>query len=138
MRFSLISITKKVLELPNAESVTLPTKTGTITVLDGHEPLVAALTPGILSLVAEGGKVQTFAIGGGVVETDGKSLSVLADMVEAGASIDSEEAGKRKEEAARLLKEAREAGTVDMAALIALEEEYMKEEARVKLASGTL
>jgi F-type H+-transporting ATPase subunit epsilon len=137
MRFSLISITKKVLELPNAESVTLPTKTGTITVLDGHEPLVAALTPGILSLVAEG-KAQTFAIGGGVVETDGKSLSVLADMVEAGASIDSEEAGKRKEEAARLLKEAREAGTVDMAALIALEEEYMKEEARVKLASGTL
>lgn len=137
MRFSLISITKKVLELPNAESVTLPTKTGTITILEGHEPLVAALTPGILSLVSEG-KTQIFAIGGGVVETDGKSLSVLADMVEAGVSIDSEEAGKRKEEAARLLKEAREAGTVDMATLIALEEEYMKEEARVKLASGTL
>ncbi len=137
MRFSLISITKKVLELPHAESVTLPTKTGTITVLDHHEPLVAALTPGILSLVSEG-KTQTFAIGGGVVETDGKSLSVLADMVEAGGAVDSEEANRRKEDAARLLKEAREAGTVDMAALIALEEEYMKEEARVKLASGTL
>ena len=58
-------------------------------------------------------------------------------MVEEGVS-DADEARKRKDEASRLLKEAREAGTVDMAALIALEEEYMKEEARVKLSEGTI
>ena len=136
MRFSLISITKKVLDA-DVSSVTLPTKTGTITILPKHEPLVAALTPGVLSVTVEG-KVQTFAIGGGVLETDGESVSVLADMVEAGAAIDSEAALKRKEEAARMLKEARDAGTTDMESLIALEEEYMKEEARVKLSSGTI
>lgn len=136
MRFSLISITKKVLEAEVA-SVTLPTKTGTITVLPKHEPLVAALNPGVLSVTVEG-KVQSFAIGGGVLETDGENVSVLADMVEAGASIDSEAAVQRKNEAARLLKEARDAGSTDMESLIALEEEYMKEEARVKLSSGTI
>lgn len=136
MRFSLISITKKVLEA-DVTSVTLPTKTGTITVLPKHEPLVAALNPGVLSVTVEG-KVQSFAIGGGVLETDGENVSVLADMVEAGASIDSEAAIQRKNEAARLLKEARDAGSTDMESLIALEEEYMKEEARVKLASGTI
>ncbi|MFB0964753.1 MAG: hypothetical protein QMC36_03545, partial [Patescibacteria group bacterium] len=76
--------------------------------------------------------------GGGVLETDGENVSVLADMVEEGASIDSEVATQRKNEAARLLKEARDAGSTDMESLIALEEEYMKEEARVKLASGTI
>lgn len=136
MRFSLISIAKKVLET-EISSVTLPTKTGTITVLPKHEPLVAALTPGVLSVTVEG-KVQSFAIGGGVLETDGDNVSVLADMVEEGASIDSEVAIQRKNEAARLLKEARDAGSTDMESLIALEEEYMKEEARVKLASGTI
>lgn len=136
MRFSLISIAKKVLET-EITSVTLPTKTGTITVLPKHEPLVAALTPGVLSVTVEG-KVQSFAIGGGVLETDGANVSVLADMVEEGASIDSEVATQRKNEAARLLKEARDAGSTDMESLIALEEEYMKEEARVKLASGTI
>ncbi|MFZ3232005.1 MAG: ATP synthase F1 subunit epsilon [Patescibacteria group bacterium] len=136
MRFSLISITKKVLEADVA-SVTLPTKTGYITVLPKHEPLVAALNPGVLSVTVEG-KVQSFAIGGGVLEIDGENVSVLADMVEAGASIDSDAAVQRKNEAARLLKEARDAGSTDMESLIALEEEYMKEEARVKLASGTI
>lgn len=133
MRFSLISITKKVLEVETT-SVTLPTKTGTITVLPKHEPLVAALNPGVLSVTVDG-KVQSFAIGGGVLETDGDNVSVLADMVESGSAIDSEAAMKRKEEAARLLKEAHDAGSTDMESLIALEEEYMKEEARVKLAS---
>jgi F-type H+-transporting ATPase subunit epsilon len=136
MRFSLISITKKVLEVETT-SVTLPTKTGTITVLPKHEPLVAALNPGVLSVTVDG-KVQSFAIGGGVLETDGDNVSVLADMVESGSTIDSEAAAKRKEEAARLLKEARDAGSTDMESLIALEEEYMKEEARVKLSSGTI
>ncbi|MFB0965701.1 MAG: ATP synthase F1 subunit epsilon, partial [Patescibacteria group bacterium] len=97
MRFSLISIAKKVLETEIA-SVTLPTKTGTITVLPKHEPLVAALTPGVLSVTVEG-KVQSFAIGGGVLETDGENVSVLADRVEECASIDTEVANQRKKEA---------------------------------------
>lgn len=137
MRFSLISITKKVLETEDATSITLPTKTGTITVLPKHEPIVSALNPGVLSVTVEG-KPSFYAIGGGVVETDGETVTVLADMVEAHGTVDTAEAEKRKEEAARLLAEARAAGTTDMETLIALEEEYMKEEARVKLASGTI
>lgn len=137
MRFSLISITKKVLETQDATSITLPTKTGTITVLPKHEPIVAALNPGVLS-VTIAGKSSIYAIGGGVLETDGDTVTVLADMIEAHGTVDTAEAEKRKEEAARLLAEARSAGTTDMETLIALEEEYMKEEARVKLASGTI
>jgi F-type H+-transporting ATPase subunit epsilon len=136
MRFSLISVAKKVFETDTAKSVTVSTKTGTITILENHEPLVSALMPGVLSVVSAEGE-KRFAVGGGVLETDGKTVAVLADMAEDGG-IDPAEARARKEEAARLLKEAREAGTADMAAIIALEEEYMKEEARVKLSEGTL
>ncbi len=106
MRFSLISITKKVLVSEETESVTLPTKNGIITVLPRHEPLVSALNPGVLS-VTYGGKTERFAVGRGVFETDGENVTVLADMVESGENSDAEEAEKRKAEAARLLQEAR-------------------------------
>ncbi len=136
MRFSLISISKKVFENETVTSATVPTKMGIITVLENHEPLVSALSPGVLSISFEGGS-KRFAIGGGVFETDGTSVTILADMVEEGG-FDPAEAARRKTEAERLLKEARETGTTDMATIVALEEEFLKEEARVKLSEGTL
>ncbi len=137
MRFSLVSIAKKAFETASAESVTVPTKAGIVTILPGHEPLMSALSPGVLTVRAEG-RDHRFGVGGGALETDGSEVTVLADLVEDGEGLNAEDAAKRKEEAARLLKEARASGTTDMASLIALEEEYMKEEMRVKLAEGTI
>jgi F0F1-type ATP synthase epsilon subunit len=48
MKFSLISIKKKILDTEKIESVSVPTKDGTITILPNHEPLISALKPGIL------------------------------------------------------------------------------------------
>ena len=105
MKFSLISSTKKHLDLDNVIWVTLPTPTGEIGIYPGHTPLVGALKPGILKVDTNDG-VQTFAIGGGVFETDGTHLEVLADMVDTGEEATAEDVAKKKQEASKLMQEA--------------------------------
>lgn len=62
MHFTLVSISRKVLDLPIIEWVTIPTRDGEITVLPNHEPLITALTPGVL-IVRTDGKENSYAIG---------------------------------------------------------------------------
>lgn len=62
MHLTLISISRKVLDLPSIESITIPTRDGEITVLPSHEPLITALVPGIL-VVSENGNTTSYAIG---------------------------------------------------------------------------
>ena len=62
MQFTLVSITRKALDLPDIESVTIPTRDGEITVLPNHELLITALVPGVL-VVRSDGKNIPYAIG---------------------------------------------------------------------------
>ncbi|EKD30182.1 MAG: F0F1 ATP synthase subunit epsilon [uncultured bacterium (gcode 4)] len=135
MHLTLVSISRKVLDLPSIEWVTIPTRDGEITVLPNHEPLITALTPGIL-IVRTDGKESSYAIGGGVAEITANSVTITADMVEDGENLDIEAIRAKKEEARTLLGEYKSKGDVtDMETYIELEQQFLKESAKEQLAT---
>ncbi|MDD2487413.1 MAG: ATP synthase F1 subunit epsilon [Candidatus Gracilibacteria bacterium] len=137
MKLTLTSIKKKILEINDLEQAIIPTMAGEITVLASHVPIISALRPGILKLRFNDGKEEKFAIGGGVLETDGKTISIIADMVEDGAGLDIEEIKKKKEEAKRLMSEISSSGKItDMERYIEIELEFLKESAKERLTIG--
>jgi F0F1-type ATP synthase epsilon subunit len=62
MKFILVSIKEKVLDLPKIEWLTIPTQGGEITILPNHEPLITSLVPGIL-IVHSNEMHTSYAIG---------------------------------------------------------------------------
>lgn len=61
------------------DQVDVPGLEGDFGVLAGHAPVVAALRPGILTIVA-GGERQKVIVLGGLAEVSEKGLTVLADV----------------------------------------------------------
>jgi F-type H+-transporting ATPase subunit epsilon len=61
-----------------ADQVDLPGAEGDLGVLAGHAPIVTALRPGIVRVIAHG-RDDRFVILGGVAEFAASSLNVLAD-----------------------------------------------------------
>lgn len=133
MQFILVSITRKVLDLPVIEWVTIPTRDGEITVLPGHEPLITALISGILIVRADGTDTS-YAIGGGIAEITTLSVTITADMVEDGTNLDIDAIRAKKEEAHRLFEEYKTRGdSIDMETYVELEQQFLKESAREQL-----
>jgi F-type H+-transporting ATPase subunit epsilon len=62
----------------DADQVDLPGAEGDLGVLAGHAPIVTALRPGIVRVIAHG-RDERFVILGGIAEFSASSLSVLAD-----------------------------------------------------------
>jgi len=129
------SLDHATITLENSTSTTIPTKDGIISVLPGHVPLLSALGNGILSVTSQSG-TKKFAVSGGALETDGKTLRILTDMAE-DAAEDIETIRARKLEAEKLMQEAKESGDpISMERLIEIELEYQKDTAREQLAMG--
>src|SRR6202007_73010 len=61
------------------DQVDIPGVEGDFGVLAGHAPVVAAIRPGILMIIA-GGTRQKVIVSGGVAEVSEKGLTVLADV----------------------------------------------------------
>ena len=106
LRFSLIT-PDRVLYEGDAESVSLPTPQGEITVLPHHIPLISIVVPGSI-LVRGKGEEHVFAVSRGVVEIDGQSLRILADTADRADELQEEAIEKAKQEAARLQEEKRD------------------------------
>ena len=135
MHLTLVSISRKVLDLPIIEWVTIPTLDGLITILPLHEPLITALVPGIL-LVTVDGVTTSYAIGGGVAEITAESIVITADMVEDGVNMNIDDVRAKKEEARKLLEEYKTKGDfIDMEMYIDLEQQFLRESAREQLAT---
>ncbi len=97
------------------EKVTIPTKSGYITVLPHHVPLITIIAPGELTVFKKNHEVK-IAISGGVAEIDrDSSVHVLADSAERAEEIDLEraEAGRRRAE--ELLQQQENVADVDFA-----------------------
>ncbi len=113
LRFQLIT-PDRVLYEGDAESVSLPTPQGEITVLPHHIPLISIVVPG--TLVVRGpqggpsgrGEEHVFAVSRGVVEVDGASLRILADTADRADELQEEAIRQAKAEAERLRKEKRD------------------------------
>ena len=61
------------------DQVDVPGVEGDFGVLAGHAPVVAAIRPGILTVVS-GGSKQKIIVLGGIAEVSDKGLTVLADV----------------------------------------------------------
>ncbi|OKO83823.1 F0F1 ATP synthase subunit epsilon [Bradyrhizobium sp. AS23.2] len=61
------------------DQVDIPGWEGDFGVLAGHAPLVAAMRPGILTIIT-GGQKQKVIVLGGLAEVSGDRLTVLADV----------------------------------------------------------
>ena len=134
MKLIITSIKKRVLETEDCKQITIPTKAWEITILDNHEPILSALKPGIMTVTLKW-ETQMYAIWGGVLETDGKTLNIIADMVADWSSLDIEEIQKKKEEAKNLMEKYREENkNMDMDYYIELETQFLKESALEQLA----
>lgn len=89
-----------------AESVSLPTPQGEITVLPHHIPLIAIVVPGTLT-IRKGKEEILVAVTKGVVEVDGHSLRVLVDTADRAEELEEEAILQAKQRAESLLKERR-------------------------------
>ncbi len=87
------------------EGVSLPTTTGEITVLPGHEPLVVPIKPGEIRIHKKGAR-EYLVTSGGWVEVTGAIVRVLADTAEHAESIDESRAQEAVKRAQKLKTEA--------------------------------
>lgn len=94
-----------------AYSVTLPTASGEITVMPGHEPLLSQLVPGVITIRRKKGdadhNVEHYATYGGVLEISKTGVRVLVDEATHGDEISQAEVQKAHDAALALLKGAK-------------------------------
>lgn len=89
-----------------ADSVTIPTTAGEITVLAGHIPLVGVIAPGTM-IVRLKGEEHYFAVSRGVVEVEPQSIRILSDIADRVESLDEAAIEQAKERAEKILSDKR-------------------------------
>ncbi len=109
-----------------ADSVSLETIDGQITILPNHVPLVAQLKPG--EAVIKNNNIEEFlAIAGGFVEVGSNKVLVLANQVERVEEIDIDRAEEAKKRAEQKLLEMKDKETVEYTHFAAkLEKELLR------------
>ena len=120
-----------VLSVDNLISVTLPTPKGQITILPQHIPLVTQLLAGKLVIRSPQGE-ESIAIQGGILETDGKIINILADFAINIKEINRHQAEEAKARAEKLILEKKLKGTD----FTELEAELKFEFLKLKLSEG--
>lgn len=90
----------------DADSISLPTPDGEITILPHHIPLISILAPGTIML-RRGSEEFLFAVSRGVIEVDGMSIRVLADTADRAEKLEEAAIEKAKRAAELLLRERR-------------------------------
>jgi len=99
-----ITTPKKTVLTDEILQLTVPTKSGEITILPGHIPLISSLSPGVLEVKNKDGEIEIMAVSGGFVEVMPGRVIILSDIAEKAPDIDiekAEEAKKRAEEEKR-------------------------------------
>lgn len=105
LRIELITPDRTVFE-GGADSVSLPTPDGEITVLPHHIPLISIVVPGSIT-VRKDNEERLFAVSRGVIEVDGRTLRILADTADRAEELEEAAIEEAKAEAAKLRSEKR-------------------------------
>ena len=112
------------------EQVSLPTKSGEITVLPHHIPLISVIKAGEIRITKEGREVD-LAVSSGVLEVrESNEVIIIADTAERAEAIDIERAEAARKRAEELLKEEHFADDRQFAMIQA---QLEKELARIKV-----
>ncbi len=101
---------KKVVIDEEINALTVPGSEGELTILPRHMNLFCMLTEGVVK-IKKGQNEDYLAIGGGYLETDGKSANVLVSRAYHQEEINQEMTEKALKEAEKLLKEAKDEKT---------------------------
>ena len=87
--------------------VLVPTQDGTIAIYEDHMPLISSGAPGVISVrknpTDRDASMENFAVSGGVVQVDGKSVNFLSDEVTATEDVSESEAEAAVSRAQELL-----------------------------------
>lgn len=97
---------EKVLYDAMVEGVSFPTVEGEITVLPHHIPILSAVKPGELKIKING-KEEFFHVTSGVLEVDGKSITLLTDAAERANEVNEKRAQEAVERAQAIMAEKR-------------------------------
>jgi len=89
------------------DSISIPSAEGEITVLPHHENLFALLVEGIIK-IKKGSDEDFLSIGGGYLETDGETVTILVSKAYGQDQIDKSLTEKALEEAKKILSEAKD------------------------------
>ena len=101
LRLKVITPRKIVME-KQVSSVSVPTADGEITVLPHHAHLFSLLIEGIVKIRKDGDE-DALAIGGGYLETNGETVTILVSRAYGQDEIDKELTNKAVEEAKHIL-----------------------------------
>ncbi len=115
-------------------STTLPAEGGYLGVWADHAPMVAAVTPGMVTLYEGSSDQETahYAVGAGFAEVSGGKMVLIVDSCELEDDIDAQRAERALERAKELLKQGlRGDASIDLDAAQQMKE---RAEARIKVA----
>ena len=100
----LVTQERKVFEEPEADMVLLPALEGIMGVLPNHAPVLTTLGFGEL-VIRKGGREESFAIYGGVVDVRPDRVIVLADLAESSFALDFQAIEEARQRALRMMQQ---------------------------------
>jgi F-type H+-transporting ATPase subunit epsilon len=105
VKFQLVTLTGTKVD-EDVYEVIMPTAAGEIAVFPGHEPLVGIAVPGAIAVRHQkgdaDGKLDYFAVSGGVIEVTPEGIKVLVDEADSGDEIVESEAKAALERAMKM------------------------------------
>ncbi|MBU2028491.1 ATP synthase F1 subunit epsilon [Patescibacteria group bacterium] len=112
IKFEIVTPERVVLK-EEITQITLPTKTGEITILPNHIPLVSSLMPGVISIKKRNGEDDVMSISGGFLEVLKNKVVILADTAERAEELDMDQAEEARKRAIELKEKARRGENID-------------------------
>lgn len=116
MRLELVTLSGTKMD-EDVYEVVVPTASGVIGVLPGHEPLVTLAVPGVVEVRRERGAadMELFAVNSGIVEVSANSVLILVDEAESAIEIVAAEAEAALERAKKHLAAAKDPVSINEA-----------------------
>jgi len=138
MKIKVLSFSGENFSHENVVSLTVMTKSGEVTILDNHSPMIASIEPCVLytKYLDENNIEQRedFAIWSWVVEVNNSNVKVMADMLIDVEEVDYDQAEVAKQRALELMEQYKHAkDRVDMEKFIEAEDMLLKSIAQLKL-----
>ena len=128
MKLELITLTGEKLS-EEVYEVTLPTRSGDISVFPGHETLVTLATVGVLYVRRKRGDIddarEVFAINGGVVQISPQLIRILVDEAEGAYDLATNEIEDALERAKKLREAAKDAVSISEAEAIMIRYSFL-------------
>ncbi len=106
IKFEIVTPERVVLK-EEAIQATVPTKSGEITILPNHIPLVGVLVPGVIEMLGKKGKREIISVSGGFVQVLKQKIVILADTAERAEELNESRLKEARQRAEDIKKEIR-------------------------------